>query len=143
MPADDLPARTGDPVMLAIALLAALTVGPDSTTRARDTLILAHEFTAATEFARVELAAGQVYRVEVTDGAVLQVRALLSGVQNPVVGKSEAFPRASRTVAFELAPSASAVYEIRVGRLTRGAAPVRVYWDQHATARRQKVLHGS
>jgi len=130
-------------MLVALLMTAMLARGPNSLPPARDTLILAHEFTAATEFARVELAAGQVYRVEVTDGAVLQVRALLSGVQNPVVGKSEAFPRASRTVAFELAPSVSAVYEIRVGRLTRGAAPVRVYWDQHATARRQKVLHGS
>jgi hypothetical protein len=128
--------------MLAVTLLAAALVsGPDSLPPPRDTLILAHEFTAATEFARVELDAGQVYRVEVTDGDALQVRALLPGVQNPVLGKTEAIPRASRTVAFELLPSVSAVYEIRVGHLTRGEAPVRIYWDQHATARRQKVLH--
>ena len=129
--------------MFAVTLVAlALTAG-DSTPPARDTLVLAHEFTAATEFVRLELDSGQVYRVEVTDGETVQVRALLSGVQNPVFGKSENIPRASRTVSFELAPKVTAVYEIRVGRLTRGTAPVRVYWDQHATARRQKVLHRS
>ena len=66
--------------MFAVTLVAlALTAG-DSTPPARDTLILAHEFTAATEFVRLELDSGQVYRVEVTDGETVQVRALLSGV---------------------------------------------------------------
>jgi hypothetical protein len=106
----------------------------------RDTLIFSHEFTASTEFARVTLDAGQVYRVELTDGTAIQVRALLPGEQNPIVARTETFPRASRTVVFELAPSVTTVYEIRVGGISRGAAPLRMFWDQHSTARRQKVL---
>jgi len=121
------------------------TVAPGDTTPvrpARDTLVLAHEFTASTEFARVTLEAGQAYRVEVMDGGVVQVRALEPGAQNPVVNRTEAFPRASQTVAFELQPSVTTVYEIRVGRITRGAASMRIFWDHHATERRQKVIGG-
>jgi hypothetical protein len=106
----------------------------------RDTLILAHEFTSPTEFVRVTLDAGQVYRVELTDGAAIQVRTLLPGEQNPIVARTESFPRASRTTVFELLPSRTTVYEIRVGGIGRGGAPLRVFWDQHSTARRQQVL---
>lgn len=128
-------------LLLLISLLAAPSHA-DTTNRggSRDTLVLAHEFTAATEFARVTLDADQVYRVEVMDGSQVQVRALEPGAQNPLFNRIEAFPRASRTVAFELAPSVTTVYEIRVGGITRGAAAMRVYWDHHATARRQKVI---
>jgi len=109
-------------------------------TAPRDTLILAHEFSAPTEFVRVTLDAGQVYRVELTDGSAIQVRALLPGEQNPILARTESFPRASRTTVFELLPSRTTVYEIRVGGISRGGAPLRIYWDQHSTARRQKVL---
>jgi hypothetical protein len=106
----------------------------------RDTLLLSHDFTASTEFVRIPLDAGQVYRVELTDGSTIQVRALRAGEQNPIVARTETYPRASRTVVFELAPSVTTVYEVRVGGIDRGAAPLRIYWDRHSTERRQKVL---
>jgi hypothetical protein len=122
--------------------LAMFTVGgtPAQDSTARDTLVLAHDFTASTEFVRITLDAGQVYRVELTDGSAIQIRALLPGERNPIVARTETYPRASRTVVFELAPSATTVYEIRVGGITSAAAPLRVYWDRHSTERRQKVL---
>jgi hypothetical protein len=130
----------GSLATIALTVIAASPVPFDSAPR--DTLVLAHEFTAPSEFTRVTLEAGQVYRVELTDGTAIQVRTLLPGEQNPIVARTETYPRASRTVVFELAPSVTTVYEIRVGGITRGAAPLRVYWDQHSTARRQKVIEG-
>lgn len=130
----------GSMATMALTLIAASPIPQDSAPR--DTLVLAYEFTASSEFTRVTLEAGQVYRVELTDGNAIQVRTLLPGEQNPFVARTETYPRASRTVVFELAPSVTTVYEIRVGGITRGAAPLRVYWDQHSTARRQKVIEG-
>lgn len=125
---------------MAIMALTLLTGSAQADSGARDTLVLVHEFTAPSEFARVTLESGQVYRVELTNGNSIQVRTLLAGEQNPIVARTEAYPRASRTVVFELAPSVTTVYEFRVGGISRGAAPLRVYWDHHSTARRQKVL---
>ena len=108
---------------------------------ARDTLILAHEFSGqGLEFSRVELQAGQVYRVEVDGGRDIRIRALRSGEQAPRFGKTEPDPRASRTISFEVIPFVTTIYEIRVGSIPRGVAPLRVYWDANATARRQKLL---
>ncbi len=107
----------------------------------RDTLVLAHEFTTQrAEFARIELRAGQVYRVEVEDGFNVQIRTLSSGEQNPGFAKTEAFPRASRTIAFDVIPFVSTVYEIRVGQIRGAAAPLKVYWDASESARRQKLI---
>ena len=108
-------------------------------TTPRDTLVLAHEFTAPNEFARATLEAGQVYRVELTDASRLQVRTLHSGEQLPVVARTEPLGRASHTTVFELQPSVTTTYEFRVAGLSRGAAPIRVYWDADASARRAKV----
>lgn len=113
---------------------------PDSVF-ARDTLILAHEFSGeGLEFTRVELLAGQVYRVEVDGGRDIRIRALRSGEQAPRFGKTEPYSRASRTISFEVIPFVTTIYEIRVGSITRGVAPLRVYWDANATARRQQLL---
>jgi hypothetical protein len=108
-------------------------------TTPRDTLVLAHEFTAPHEFARATLEAGQVYRVELTDAGRLQVRTLHSGEQLPVIARTEPLGRASRTAVFELAPSVTTTYEFRVAGVSHGAAPIRVYWDAESSARRMKV----
>jgi hypothetical protein len=116
-------------------------VSLNGTTPARDTLVLAYEFTGETnEFTRVELQAGSVYRVEVDGGRNVQIRALRSGEQSPRFGQIEPYPRASRTVAFEVIPFVTTIYEIRIGSIPRGVAPLRVYWDANATTRRQKLL---
>jgi hypothetical protein len=127
-------------IALSLTLLTNAGAGAPDSSAPRDTLILAHEFTASTEFTRVTLDAGQVYRVELTDANTMQVRALLPGEQLPIVARSEPYPRASRTVVFELSPSVTTLYEIRVGGITGGVAPLRIYWDLHSTDRRQKVL---
>jgi hypothetical protein len=107
---------------------------------ARDSLILDHEFTGAgLEFTRVELREGQVYRIEVDGGRDIQIRALRSGEQGPRFGKTEPYPRPSRTVSFEIIPFVTTTYEIRVGEIQRGVATLRVFWDANATARRQKL----
>jgi hypothetical protein len=113
----------------------------DDTTLTRDSLILDHEFTGAgLEFTRVELFEGQVYRIEVDGGRDIQIRALRSGEQNPRFGKTEPYPRPSRTVSFEIIPFVTTTYEIRVGAIPRGVASLRVFWDANATARRRKLL---
>ena len=127
-------------IALSLALFTNASSSAADSSKPRDTLVMAHEFTASTEFARVTLDAGQVYRVELTGATAMQVRALLPGEQLPIVARNEPYPRASRTVVFELSPSVTTVYEIRVGGITGGAAPLRIYWDQHSTERRQKVL---
>jgi hypothetical protein len=43
-------------------------------------------------------------------------------------------------VAFEVIPFVATIYEIRIGSIPRGVAPLPVYWDANATARRQKLL---
>jgi len=110
----------------------------------RDSLILDHEFTGAgLEFTRVELLEGQVYRIEVDGGRDIRIRALRSGEQNPRFGKTEPYPRASRTVSFEIMPFVTTTYEIRLGAIPRGVASLRIFWDANATARRQKLLGDS
>lgn len=125
--------------LLAAALSTAVSPTPHRDTAPRDTLVLAHEFTAPHEFARATLEAGQVYRVEVMDAAQLQVRTLESGRQLPIVERSEALSRASHTLVFELHPSVTTTYEFRVGGLRTGAAPIRVWWDADGTAREKKL----
>ena len=106
----------------------------------QDSLMLAHEFSQPrTESARVTLEAGQVYRLEVTGAGAAQVRTLLPGVQQPVVNRLPSGSSASGTVVFELRPFATALYEVRVGSLSGGAAPVRIYWDAHASRARAKL----
>jgi hypothetical protein len=108
---------------------------------ARDTLLLTHEFTAQhAEFQRIALRAGQVYRVEVEDGFNVQIRTLSPGEPNPRFATIEPFPRASRTIAFQVMPFVSTVYEIRVDRIRGAAAPLKVFWDASASARRQKGI---
>lgn len=108
----------------------------------RDSLLLAHEFSEPrSEFARVTLEAGQVYRLEVTGARAAQVRTLLPGVQQPVVAQLPSGTSASGTVVFELRPFATALYEVRVSDLTGGSAPVRIYWDADASKARQKIRH--
>lgn len=124
--------------MLMMSFATLLNPGHRDTTP-RDTLVLAHEFTAPNEFARAELEAGQVYRIELTDASRLQVRTLHSGEQLPLVTRTEPLGRASHTTVFEIAPSVSTVYEFRVAGLSHGAAPIRVYWDAESSARRAKV----
>jgi hypothetical protein len=106
----------------------------------RDTLVMDHAFTAATEFARVRLRAGQVYRVEVSDARRVQVRPLRSGVQGPTYLATEDQARSSGTRSFDLAPAVTAEYEVRVAGIREGTAPVRIDWDRHATARRQRLM---
>jgi hypothetical protein len=107
----------------------------------RDSLVLAHEFTTQYgEFARVKLQAGQVYRVEVEDGSNVRILPLMSGEQKPRIVRLEPFPRASRTVAFDVVPFVSTVYEIRIGSIRGAAAPLKVFWDASATAHRQKLI---
>ncbi len=129
---------------LTLALLLSGTALPQAisadTGFARDSLILDHEFTGSgLEFTRVELQQGQVYRIEVDGGRNVQIRALRSGEQNPRFGKTEPYPRPSRTVSFEITPFVTTTYEIRVGEIARGVASLRVFWDANATARRQKL----
>jgi hypothetical protein len=124
---------------LVLSLAMAMSAPHHRDTTPRDTLVLAYEFTAPNEFARATLEAGQVYRVELTDASQLQVRTLHSGEQLPVVARTEPLGRASHTMVFELQPSVTTIYEFRVAGLSRGAAPIRVYWDAKSSARREKV----
>ncbi len=124
------------PLLLVLATL--FTPAPGS--QIRDSLVLAHEFTARGEFARVELRAGQVYRLEVSGGSMVRLRPLGAGEPNPVVNSLREAPSASDAARFEIRPSVTAVYEVRVGAITRGTAPVRIFWDANATARRQKLI---
>lgn len=132
---------------LTLALLLNCAAVPQAQSSGRDTaiatdsLILDHEFTGAgLEFTRVELLEGQVYRIEVDGGRDIQIRALRSGQQNPRFGRTEPYPRPSRTVSFEIIPFVTTTYEIRVGEIRRGVASLRVFRDANATARRQKLL---
>lgn len=125
--------------LLVTTLSMVVTPVPRPGTTPRDTLVLAHEFTAPHEFARATLEAGQVYRVEVMDAAQLQVRTVESGRQLPIIERSEAFSRASHTMVFELHPSVTTTYEFRVGGLRTGAAPIRVWWDADGTKREKKL----
>lgn len=132
--------------LLTLALLLNRTATPQSvhhghdTTFTRDSLILDHDFTGSgLEFTRVELLEGQVYRIEVDGGRDVRIRALRSGEQNPRFGKTEPYPRASRTVSFEIIPFVTTTYEIRVGEIQRGVASLRIFRDANATARRQKL----
>jgi hypothetical protein len=120
-------------------LLAAAPVQRDSRPRG-DTLVLSQDFSAPSEFARLTLEAGQVYRVELTDASALQLRTLNPGEQEPIVNRSETPSRASSTVVFEVAPSVTTTYEIRVGRFRRTSASIKVFWDANASARRKKVI---
>jgi hypothetical protein len=136
----DMPA----PLILALLLngAAAPQTHPHShdTTFTRDSLILDHDFTGSgLEFTRIELLEGQVYRIEVDGGRDVQIRALRSGEQSPRFGRTEPYPRASRTVSFEIIPFVTTTYEIRVGEIQRGVASLRVFRDANATARRQKL----
>lgn len=129
------------PMILALLAQAAPVATTDSMAP-RDSLVLGYEFTeAGGEFARIELEAGQVYRVEVDGGQNVRIRALGAGEQQPRFTRTEPYPRASRTTAFEIAPFVTTVYEIRVGSIPRGTAAMRIFRDGNATARRQKVIH--
>lgn len=125
--------------LLAVAL-AGSTRGLRAAPVTQDSLMLVHEFSQPrTEAARVTLEAGQVYRLEVNGARAAQVRTLLPGVQQPVVARLPSGTSASGTVVFELRPFATALYEVRVGDLTGGTAPVRIYWDAHASQARAKL----
>ncbi len=127
-------------IALGLVLLAAAPASAQDSTRAepRDTLVLAHEFTGPrSEFVRVTLEAGQAYRVEVTGASELRVRALKSGVQQPLLTRTEAMARASHTISFELRPYATEVYELRVSGIRDGSAPVKIYWDATGSAQRK------
>lgn len=115
----------------------------DSGAPARDTLVLAHEFSGPrTEFVRTTLEAGQVYRVEVTGARSAQIRTLEQGVQQPAFSRAESGVRASGTIVFELRPFATTTYEIRVSGIRDGSAPVKIWWDARASRARQKVQEG-
>ena len=105
-----------------------------------DSLVLAHDFTARGEFARVELQEGKVYRVEVTNARVLAIRNREAGTQLPLTRITEDLARPSNTVAFELEPSVSGEYELRLDGRSRGLAQMRIFLDAHATERQQKVM---
>lgn len=126
-------------------LLAALAAAPTALAAqgkgVPDSLVLAHEFsTPKAEFVRAWLEKGKVYRLEVTNARLLQVRSRTNGLQLPLTRRIEDMARPSNTVAFEIAPSFSAEYEFRVNGLFHGAAPVRVYEDGDATRRLRKVI---
>lgn len=127
--------------MLAHLLLALTTLVTPATAPVKgDSLVLAHEFTSNTEFTRVDLQAGQVYRLEIVGGTRVRVRTLGAGEQAPEIIPLNALPSASNGNSFEIRPSVSTVYEVRVGAVTRGTAAVRIFWDANATARRQKLI---
>ena len=128
--------------LLIVTCSTVIAAPPHRDTTPRDTLVLAHEFTAPHEFARTTLEAGRVYRVEVMDANQLQVRTLRSGRQLPIIERSESFSRASHTLVFELHPSVTTTYEFRVGGLRTGAAPIRVWWDADGTKREKKLNQG-
>jgi hypothetical protein len=122
------------------ALVLLPTALPAAAPAVRDSLVLSHEFTTPrAEFVRIVLVAGNVYRFEVANAGQLQFRAREAGVQPPFADRIEATARPSNTVAFEIAPTVTAEYEVRVAGI-RGAAPLRIYLDTHATERRQRVI---
>ncbi len=126
--------------LLTLAPLAASAQAREAFSSPKDSLVLAHDFTARGEFARVELEQGKVYRVEVTNARVLAVRNREAGTQLPFTRITEDLARPSNTVAFELEPSVSGEYELRLDGRTRGLAQMRVFLDAHATQRQQKVI---
>lgn len=119
--------------LLTLAPLAATAQAREAFSSPRDSMVLAHDFTARGEFARVELEQGKVYRVEVTNARVLAVRNREAGTQLPFTRITEDLARPSNTVAFELEPSVSGEYELRLDGRTRGLAQMRIFLDAHAT----------
>jgi hypothetical protein len=79
----------------------------------------------AGEFARVMLAGGSAYRVEIgSEGLRLQVRPLQSGVQDPLVQQLLPGESSSGTVLYTVTARADGMYEFRsaggdAGRATR------------------------
>ncbi len=132
------------PLALVIFLTPAVLSAQNRTAHAgtSDSLILFEHFTpGGSEFGRIALEKGQVYRAEVSSPfAVITVRGLLPGVQRPRLVRVESVPRASGTSVFEIHPFADAEYEVRVFSRGRSGASVRVYRDGDASARRQRVI---
>jgi len=104
-----------------------------------DSLILTQEFNSRFEFARVELAAGKVYRVEIRGAHQIEIVPIESGTQNPRIFRQLGAEAASHTIEISIEPLVSGVYQIHVLPTSSADAPLRVYLDSRASTRRERV----
>jgi hypothetical protein len=118
----------------------ALKRGADS----MDVLIGEFDFTTSGEFARLDLEEGQIYRVEFTarQGS-LQIRPRRSNSQPLLPLRIEDAPRASGTVAMEIAPREDGEYDFRVSGMGGIGARIRVYREISPSARWQRISSAS
>ena len=124
-----------------VALPLALTLLSSSGPRVQvtDSLVLSENFTSQFEFARVELEAGHVYRVEVRGAHQLLLEPIESGVQGARIHREFRSTDASRTITISVTAQVTAVYQLRASPMEVTGAPVRIYLDQGATSRFQKL----
>lgn len=96
------------------ALLAAQSDTSGVAVDSQPAVVVQYTFTSPKEFTRVMLQAGQQYAAEVSSaGARLEVRPLLSGVQQPRIQSALAGSSASKGSYWIITPFADAEYEIR------------------------------
>ena len=77
------------------------------------TVVMQYTFTSPKEFTRVMLQAGQKYSAELSNaGARLELRPILSGVQQPRVQRALSGSSASKGSYWDITPFADAEYEV-------------------------------
>lgn len=105
--------------LLAVSLFlpAALAAQTDSTAAPADSqpaVVLQYSFSSPKEFTRVMLQAGQQYAAEVNNpGVRLEIRPLVSGVQQPRIQPALSGSSASRGSSWIITAFADAEYEVR------------------------------
>lgn len=104
-----------------------------------DSLILSENFSSQFEFARVELEAGKVYRLEIRGAHQIRIDPIESGSQNARIQREFGADAASHTVTLTITPTMSGAYQIHVLPTSANDAPFRIYLDAGATARREKL----
>lgn len=117
-------------------LAIALTLGTQSPS---DSLILSENFSSRFEFARVELEAGKVYRVEIRGAHQISIDPVESGTQNARIFREVGAEAASHTIELSVTPLVSGLYQIHILPTSANDAPIRIYLDESATTRREKL----
>jgi hypothetical protein len=137
--------RALPPLVLALCLAASLhaqngTDGPPADSA--DVLILDHDFTSTTEFVRVFLQEGQVYRGELsTPDLTLQIWPVIRNFQVPRIYPFLSTDTPSGMSIVEVYPQRDAEYEIRAVAYdgNRASTRLRLYRDIKASRRRELV----
>jgi hypothetical protein len=125
-----------------VPLLRAQTEAETAAADSTDVLVFDYDFTGPSQFARVFLQNGQVYRAELSSSDLtLQIRSLIRTAQLPRIYPFLPTDTPSGTSIVEVYPQLDAEYEIRaVGRTGSAAVTrMRLYRDVKASRRRQLV----